>query len=350
MTSCRWALLRPSALAALLLATAMSLGACAGSAGNEVKRTTDLPRGFYTGIAWLPEEGIIVGFAPPSASANDFRLSRLDDSAGALQQIDLPFTRSGCAYVGQLHPALLGSGNLGYLETCGKSLSKQISRLVEHSFESGGTTELVTLPFAPARYSWSGDRTELFVSNSDEICGGIARWNGTRLEPLKVPVGPPKESFLLSEAFVDAAKGDCRDSGLADWPAVSHRDGAVAFVASHEAIGLAGQARTAASWNLYLLDVQGSTARALVKGLYHPRSLAWSPLGDAIAFSAEIEDEGSGTWIYDLEGGQLEQINPRQADWLAWDASGQNVALLAVDSELNAEFEVVARPSNRQTE
>jgi Tol biopolymer transport system component len=144
--------------------------------------------------------------------------------------------------------------------------------------------------------------------------------------PLDVAISDAGKSWRVDQT-TPAPNGGCDQDGRADLPAWSPDGGTIAFVGSPKSIGLKGQARLSAPWNLYLLNPVDLKLKKALAELSGPSGLAWSPDSRWLAFSGELDHSG-GLWLYQIASGKVVRIDTAQPGLLAWSPDGRQLAAI----------------------
>lgn len=141
------------------------------------------------------------------------------------------------------------------------------------------------------------DHIETVVSLGSRICQELAVVGVDTASPLPVTIMEGDRSSNLAAAVENPTNG-CIERPRVDSPDWSAGpDPTLAFVASLEAIGRDGVDRLDAPGGLYLWSGE-PVLQPAVTGLRHVRTVRWTPDGQSIAFGADVDGHGSGTWLY----------------------------------------------------
>ncbi len=278
------------------------------------------------GIAWLPDGRIVFGY---ESEANGVSMGthlwsiQPDGSAAGPMAIDPGVT---CTRTETLAPLALQGGVLSYQLRCAPGAKGPFTfrtglSTVDAAGRSTVLMPLTDLPFIPRQAAWSSDGTRGLIGGGSVICEGIAVVDRAGIHPWNLRLGAGTSSFDLADFLTPSE--DCTRTGNADLPAWS-RDGThVAFFASTAAVGVSGQARSEASWTLYVVDGNLAGPATLLDGIAAPAALQWSPDGRWLAMAGSV-DGSHGLWLIELASRRPVRIS-NYPFWLdlawAWDGS-----------------------------
>lgn len=241
-------------------------------------------------LAWGSGAIFVVGEG--EADVERSILVQVHPDSGAHEQLALE--RNECLSVSPLSPQAIDD-RLIFVLGCDTPGERRIS-LVEHDQGSGDVHEIIhDIPFPPRSYG-TPDRGETwFASDSSGICAWISRISG-EAGPWPVTITDGRRPFELDEGF----EGNCDNLGMASNVAVSD-DGSLAFVASPDALGVSGAARTDVRWNVYTIDPTDSQPRLRASGFMRPTDLRW--VGDSGSIElAAVRGGRSALWEVNEEG------------------------------------------------
>jgi hypothetical protein len=165
---------------------------------------------------------------------------------------------------------------------------------------------------------------EIDASVGSRICQGIGEVQQGTLVPLDIVLSDGGRSFNLKDTI--APTDDCSKIGRADDPAWAPDGKTLAFFASTAAIGDDGPNRLDAPAGLYLWSREHSLEPAL-RGLVHAAGMAWNPTGTWLAFGAEIQGFGPGTWLFNVQTRNLVRVGEQPAIASAWSPDGKSLAI-----------------------
>jgi Tol biopolymer transport system component len=199
--------------------------------------------------------------------------------------------------------------------------------IVAYDLSKGHLEKLVQLnDFFPTVVTWNPSGEEAIAAESSGICANVAWLTSAGVKPVTASLGEGSKRWQLGDQF-RSPSADCSEQGRADWPAWSSKGQQVLFLASPGSIGLSGQSRLDAPWNIYSMDVREQHPTALLEGLKHARSLTASPNGAWVAFSAtDVPGGQGGTWLFSPSSKKLIQVSTDKMDWLAWSPDGLRLA------------------------
>jgi Tol biopolymer transport system component len=100
----------------------------------------------------------------------------------------------------------------------------------------------------------------------------------------------------------------------------------IAFLGSPDTIGLRGQSRLDAPWNLYLMDPRNLQLHRVLGGIRGGGNLTWSPDSRFLAFNGDVPGKGSGTWVVEASDGALQHIGADTLSSLSFSPDGKQVA------------------------
>lgn len=311
---------------AILAALVVSLLACGTPfTSSPLPEASQVPVGDRDlfGVAWLRDGTVVVTFAPERDDTLA-RLGTVDLDSGKIDELPVP-PNLGCSRQQALEPTPLPDGRLGLLYTCqqddvGHNSSIQAFDLQRRRFERLFGLESIWISNGP--FAVSPDLQWVVIAHGGLICEGLSRFSRSGPDPLPVTISDEGRSFRL-DTPVDGA-GKCADTGRAHYPAWSPDGRTIAFFGSPASIGLSGQGRLDADWNVYLLDATDLSPRRGLRGVYNARALRWSPDGTRLAFAGEIRSQ-EGTWTVKPGDNVPQLISSTDLDWLAWSPDGTQI-------------------------
>jgi hypothetical protein len=289
-----------------------------------------VPRGDYSGIAWVTEDAIDVGFDPGSDQPpND--IWQLSPNGGQLKKIALPADPS-CRLLWYKGSHRRPDGTLGLVRECQPIVGSEIGNtvwqrsLVSVNRATGAMREIRGVVLSPDSVSWMPDGRSGAFSTGDDICESIVVMEPTTQHLVNLSVGDGARRFSLD---ADSAPGsnDCTNTGRADYPAYSPTGDRLAFLASPASIGVSGQARLDAPWGLYLTSGAG-VPHEVMGDIVNPPGLAWTTNGRWLIFSGGVGDQGVATWAVEAATGRLVRLSVQGLDSL--DVSPDGTRLVGV--------------------
>jgi len=300
------------------------------------------------GVAWLRDGTVVVAFAPERDNTLA-RLGTVDLGSGEIDELPLPPNR-GCRGQQAREPTPLPDGRLGLLYVCeqddvGHNASIEAFDLQGHRFERLFGLESIWVSSGP--YTVSPDLQWAVIAHGGLICEGLARFSRSGPDPLPVAISEDGRSFRL-DTPVDGA-GKCADTGRAHFPTWSPDGRTIAFLGSPASIGLSGQGRLDAPWNVYLLDATSLSPRRGLGGIHNARGLRWSPDGTRLAFAGQIGSQ-EGTWTVRPVDNVPQMISSTDLGWLAWSPDGTQIvgtrSYVSPAGDLSTRLFVIQVPSD----
>jgi hypothetical protein len=101
-------------------------------------------------------------------------------------------------------------------------------------------------------------------------------------------------------------------------------DSTVAFLAAPEQ-GLSGLNLIDALFNVYLMEPDGRKLRPVLKEIYQPGNLVWSPDSRWLFFSGTVFNRTRGIWAYSVINGELVLISERSGGLSGWLPDGRHL-------------------------
>lgn len=287
-----------------------------------------LAGGVYFGVAWLPNDEIVIGYVPdPDAPGAPEALAQLAPDQSSFDRLALP-EDPGCRLNAYLDPTRLPDGRLGALYVCQPEPESSIAELflIAHDMETGDTETLVELGYNPSQFTWNPTMDRGMFSAGGRICQSIAWMTRDGIEDAEVTVADDQYAFRMDDAFDVIREFGCDETGRADLPAWSPDGTQIAFFGSPQSIGTRGQTRLDVPWHLYVMaatDLDPQLTEA--PDVSHPRDLAWSPDGTWLAFGGELAGEEGGAWIFNPVTDELRRITDLYLNSLAWSPDGNQI-------------------------
>jgi hypothetical protein len=284
--------------------------------------------GYILSLAWLRGGSIIFEYTtsldPPFAP----QIWQLRPDGTGFRSV--PLTRdSQCISGWDGAPTALADGRLAVTRVCHTASDiGGIFSVVGYDLTTGKAEDLVApqAQINPSSTSWNPAADTAIASVSSSICANIfwLKRNGPR--PVQVKISEGDKTWRLDQSKPPGS-GGCPQEGRADLPAWSPDGATVAFFGSPKSIGLEGQARLTAPWNLYLLNPVNLRLKRVLVELKGPSELSWSPDSQWLAFSGKLDHSG-GLWLYQVASGKLVRIDTDQPGLLAWSPDGRQVAAI----------------------
>jgi dipeptidyl aminopeptidase/acylaminoacyl peptidase len=326
----------PSAvLLTLLLSSACTVNAGTGSSpsvGQGSRHVLPIHTGDFSDLTWLPSGWLIISYDPnPSKPGRTTEVWRLRPSGSEFARIPIP-SDSSCWQTVYLFPAALQDGRFALTKHCvaspGTLPDSQISVIIADV--QGSNIETLAPPpltINPGSKSWSQSANRGVADYGSSICENIIWLTRAGIEAIPVTVGDGVRSWRLDDPRLSDPT-QCGDPhlGRAEAPAWSGDGKMIAFLGSPNTIGLRGQQRLGASWNLYLMDPGNLQLRKVLEGIRGGGSLTWSPDSRSLAFSSEVEAKGSGTWIVAASDGALQRVGTDTLSSLSFSPDGKQIA------------------------
>jgi WD40 repeat protein len=280
----------------------------------------------------LPNGWLVVGYDPsPSKSGRTAEVWRLRPDGSNFARIPIP-SDPACWQTEYLFPSALQDGRLALTKDCaappGTIPDAQISVVTSDVHGNGmETLALPPLSINPGSKSWNQAANRGIVDYGSSICENIVWLTKSGVETLPVSVGDVAHSWRLDDPRLSDPT-QCGDPhvGRAQAPAWSGDGKIIAFLGSPETIGLRGQHRLDASWNLYLMDPHDLQLRRLLDCIRGGGNLTWSPDSRFLAFNSELPGKGSGTWVVAAGDGSLQRVSTDTLSSLSFSPDGKQIA------------------------
>jgi WD40 repeat protein len=296
--------------------------------------------GSYNSATWLSSGWIVFSYEA-TVGDRDFvpEIFQVRPDGTNLRKINLPDNPT-CRDTEYRSPNALPDGRVGLTQTCGVAIGTGPSAkytIVAYDLVSRSLETLVPLQdmIHPGAASWNQNLTRAIGAQSSGICSSIAWLTRTGPEYLTIEIRDGARHWRLDQEFTEGLSADCSSQGRASLPSWSPDGATIAFMASPASIGLSGQARLGAPWQLYLLDPESLAMRKVLDQIRGPSNLAWFPDGKWLAFSATISGKGAGTWLFSPSSRELRALNQTVAESLASSPNGRQLIALIDDNSPN---------------
>jgi Tol biopolymer transport system component len=183
------------------------------------------------------------------------------------------------------------------------------------------------LPINPGTKSWNGALDRGVVDYGSSICENMVWLTRAGIEAIPVTVGNGSRSWRLDDPRL-SNPAHCADPdlGRAESPAWSADGKVIAFLGSPQTIGLRGQNRLDAPWDLYLMNPRNLQLRRVLSGIRASGGLTWSPDSRTLAFNGDVPGKGSGTWVVAADNGSLRRIGADALISLSYSPDGKQLA------------------------
>ena len=329
-------------LVVLMVAAGCSVGPSGLSADGVASRRIPVEPADYAAVAWLPSGWIVVNWRPGSERITALeRLWRLRPDGSEFGPVKL-VANPECRRVHYHAPTTLPDGRLGFLKDCDSFQVNERSAFWLIGSEADGSDAMPLmdgpLGYSLSSFTWNPQITEGLFSIGSGICSGIARMTRGGVEDFPITVGDGNHRFRVDADIRDPSDSDCWNEGQAGSPIWSPDGSRIAFLASPLAVGVEGFNRAYLPWNLYLMDAEGSQARAALSDISSAGGIAWRPQGDWIALIGDPPGYGDGLWLYSLGQGTLRRVTDDPPIGFAWSSDGTEIVGIHVVEQGVAEL------------
>lgn len=322
-------------LLTLLLLSACAVGTHPGSSpsvANGSRHVLPVDAGDFADLTWLPSGWLVVSYDPsPSRPGRTVEVWRLRPDGSGFARIPMP-SDPACWQTVYGFPAAVQDGMFALTKHCvgspGTVPDAQIS--VISADVQGANTETLApppIPINPATKSWNQAANRGVVDYGSSICENIAWLTRAGIESIPVPVGDGARSWRLDDPRLsDPTRCGDPQVGRAQAPAWSWDGKMIAFLGSPDTIGLRGQSRLDAPWNLYLMDPRNLQLHRVLGGIRGGSNLTWSPDSRFLAFNGDVPGKGSGTWVVAASDSALQHVGADTLSALSFSPDGKQIA------------------------
>jgi hypothetical protein len=283
------------------------------------------------GIAWARTGGLVVSFGlDPSDPATPIHLFRMDVDGRNRTDLDLP-QLAGCQRTDYLRPERLPDGRIGAVRQCIPAAQTggdwptflvgidPTTTAVEELTPNLSTGTVVRID----GYAWTPDLKQAVVAEGSRVCQTLFVADSRGLTPLDLVVADDHGSFNIRE-MAELAGDDCGATGQADSPTRSPDGKTLMFAASTAAKSHSGTERLDAALSLFTWVKGENTARVFLRGLHHLYDLRYSPDGDCVAFDADVDGSGAGTYLSNVATGKVVKLSDAEFR-AAWSPDGKQL-------------------------
>ena len=183
--------------------------------------------------------------------------------------------------------------------------------------------------------SWNRDLTTGIGAQSSRTCSNVASVASNGPQAIRVEISEGGKAWRLDDWLRRPAGASCTNEGRADCPAWSPDGRQIALLASPKSVGVEGQGRLDAPWNIYLIDVGSLRPTSVLGNLRDPCDLAWSPAGRWLVFTGSLVDQ-RGVWLFSQSTKRLHLVASRGNDFRhpVWSPDGRKLAVIETLSPL----------------
>jgi WD40-like Beta Propeller Repeat len=330
-------LTRRLAVTMALLGTLLT--ACTDRGGEDLPgRRLDLPDGFVSSPAWLPD-GIVVDWSPKLIDPAEVWLV---PDGRPRQRIELPSLPECQVRTEYLHPRALPDGRLLLERHCNTD-DGNTSRVELVAYRPGaGDLELLAPlgKYSLSAVSWTRDLQRGYVSYSSGTCAGIAPLTRDGPARFPAPVTLDGHTWRLEEPFFQPGNVGCKELGRASQALLTPDEQRLAFLASPDTQGLEGFSRENPPWHLFVQELPDGQPRRVATGFSAQRGMAMSPDGKRVAIAAKRGD-AQGVWLVDLSSGALRELAGAKFSDPAFSPDGTRLAVIFEHDENRGEVRIL---------
>ena len=284
----------------------------------------------YRSLIWLPIKGL-AAFSSDIYQPSTQQVKYAFEGDTELHYLPLPPDPNCLVFTRYIRPRLLADGRMGIQKACGQDdLHKDANYLLAYDWDSRETKQIIASPLPSTisgTYSWNPDMTSGVMDIFDGLNGTLFWISPQGVQPMELTLSDGKRSWSLASAYPDFP--DYSSYGIAFSPAWSPDGKTIAFWVSFEVIGWEGLSRADAGFDLIFLDSSKMTYSIVLKNIYYPFLLDWSPDGEWLVFRGRIAlSSQDRLWLFSPKDKKLEYFAEGYFDDVVWYPDGRKVAVI----------------------
>ncbi len=283
----------------------------------------DAPQGALSSPVWLADGWIYVLRDDPTLGPREevWRTRQ----AGKAERLNLP-DQPGCRVTGYQRLQALPDGRLGIERLCLMEDPRQdYFDLVAYEPSTAKVEPLVRLSNMANQVTWAPGLQEGYVSHSDAICVGIARFTRNGAERIPDPVTFDGHRWVIDSAWFSEAAADCTADGQANLPVLRKDGKSLLIFASPTSQGESGGSRTRHPWNLYRWTPGVDQPRSVVKGFGPPLAAVITPDDRSLLVATQWKSQ-DGIWRVDLQSGEVTSVSAGKGLGVTVSPDGKKIA------------------------
>ena len=304
----------------------------------------------YVNLFWHPQKGLLV-----TVEDSAYRIQDYYYVEGKSESIPfaLPDDSLCDKYLIYQPIRLLSDGRMGMIKSCGTKAAEpdsSASHLLAYDLESQELKQIVANklphPDAPYDFSWNPTMTQGVQELTDRLFSTLYWISPEGSSPIPLTLSYGKRSWSLEEQYYNMTTSNEGGSqfGFAGYPAWSPDGKVIAFWASFDAMGRKGVGRADGEFFLVFLDPATLSYQFILRNIYGPDALAWSPNGKRLAFYGDVGTARErGLWIFSPASNTLVKIgNSERFEGIpAWSPDSNAIAVISCSEVLCPDAEIL---------
>lgn len=284
-----------------------------------------VPEGNYRALAWTSTDRVIFEYRPKGKQGPGTNLWIMRSDGTELHELTLPpDTQNECSWTEYHDPVVLSNGQVAYVRSCHTAKEPFWSSSVLVLNPNTQTSQLLFNQEIPEAALFSiafGSDLSYAVgatySDVEHYMFGIDSGGTYTLE-----LGRPRPNR----------------------PAWSRDGKTIAFFGNQSMQSEPGPNWAAQAYDLWLIPADCVTrssnctdkARMLLESVDSPTNMAWSPDGKWLAFDGDVQGQGKGIWLLNVNGQKLYQVAVGNFERPAWSPDGHTI-MVVVGSPLQGQ-------------
>jgi hypothetical protein len=216
---------------------------------------------------------------------------------------------------------------VAYLEWCNTTVGASSQPGVWLLDGKGNPSLLFAPPIAViqgGQLTLTRDGSSGFFGTGSRICDGVLRIDASRADDPGIVISGDRGGFTIGASALGTS--ELCDSGQARSPDISPDGKTLALFASPAAVRTTGLDRLEVPFDIYLIDLASLEVMRIPVSVRDPRDLRWSPVGNRLAFTGNVDGTGRSLTVLELSSRRRTVIRGRVEGGMSWSPDASRIA------------------------